>query len=183
MGIPPECGRPEMDQKRDSSLVGVGALRGNARFFAERALNIKPRRVPVNRPGIQEGNVLWKIPRNWYILEACREKGETVIFEGTSKRVFLAVSRIAKPSGAEGAVREMRKKPLGVWGGIGAALLGALAGTLLGEVLGPILPWLNESLVIGPSTLNLQVVGGSLWFRINLLGVLGALVALWVVLR
>lgn len=77
----------------------------------------------------------------------------------------------------------MRKQPLGVWGVIGAALLGALTGTLLGEVLGPVLPWINENLVVGPSTLNLQVVGGSLWFRTNLAGLLGAAVGLGVALR
>lgn len=104
-------------------------------------------------------------------------------FEGMSKRVFFPASRIAEASGAEGAVWGMRKKPFGVWGVIGTALLGALAGILLGQVFGPVLPWMNESLVVGPSTVNLQVVGGSLWFRVNLAGLLGALAGLWVALR
>ena len=77
----------------------------------------------------------------------------------------------------------MRRKGTGLAFYLFVALVGALAGTVLGDVMAAYVPLLAKPYTFGVPSVDLVVLGFGLWLKLNLGGVLGMLIMLFLFRR
>ncbi len=77
----------------------------------------------------------------------------------------------------------MRKKGTRLAFYLFLALVGALAGTVLGDAAATYVPILARSYTLGVPAVDLVVIGFGLWLKLNLGGVLGMLIMLFLFRR
>ncbi len=63
------------------------------------------------------------------------------------------------------------------------ALVGALAGTVLGDLSALYLPFLAKTYTLGVPSVDLVVLGFGIWLKLNLGGVLGMIIMLFLFRR